>query len=700
MLNKLSIKSQVTFLFIICLTVTAIIISAANVTLRNQSLATLANEIFDNQEILFSKVQESAFSRMAYYAYSADPGASAIWRLRGRRSPIEAVKSGNQRRIELALSATYNKLNESGTLDAIGIFQRDGTLIGQLPTEGEMSTELGRQLADASFNRSQSRGFAAVNGKLQQHVIFPIYANATVVAYVYFGRDFKRLAEVFEADSNSLLISNNFSASNTEPSNDAMTNISANDTDHNNILTVDGKRHVVARYPLSLSNSAIEELIFAKNVEQVIATTDKYFIQGILFAAAFLVLSGIVIFVMLRTRLNPLNDALTVLKNISDGNLSNQIVKRQDDEIGQIVEALASLQEQLLMFVTQKAEADKLTKVQQDQILQQTVTLANLLPTERRSAMEETILEIRREIEKYNGAEQKGLTFDIVEDPVGTLFTKSFSSLATELSSQYDQLELLVQQRTAELEVARDQANAASDAKSKFLANMTHELRTPLNAIIGYSEMLMEEAEEASELEWLLADLARIKSSAVHQLQLINDILDHSKIEAGKLDLFVEKFTLAETIGFIQSISAPLAQKNGNEILFEIAENFGHMLSDETRLRQILLNLLSNACKFTHDGIVTLTVQGYTKDNAPWVSFCISDTGIGMSQDQVDKIFQEFTQAEAGTSAKFGGTGLGLTITKRLVEMMGGEIDVQSQPDRGSAFTIELPKQIDRTTIS
>ena len=171
MLNKLSIKSQVTFLFIICLTVTAIIISAANVTLRNQSLATLANEIFDNQEILFSKVQESAFSRMAYYAYSADPGASAIWRLRGRRSPIEAVKSGNQRRIELALSATYNKLNESGTLDAIGIFQRDGTLIGQLPTEGEMSTELGRQLADASFNRSQSRGFAAVNGKLQQHVI-------------------------------------------------------------------------------------------------------------------------------------------------------------------------------------------------------------------------------------------------------------------------------------------------------------------------------------------------------------------------------------------------------------------------------------------------------------------------------------------------------------------------------------------------
>ncbi len=700
MLNKLSIKSQVTFLFIICLTVTAIIISAANVTLRNQSLATLANEIFDNQEILFSKVQESAFSRMAYYAYSADPGASAIWRLRGRRSPIEAVKSGNQRRIELALSATYNKLNESGTLDAIGIFQRDGTLIGQLPTEGEMSTELGRQLADASFNRSQSRGFAAVNGKLQQHVIFPIYANATVVAYVYFGRDFKRLAEVFEADSNSLLISNNFSASNTEPSNDAMSNISANDTDHNNILTVDGKRHVVARYPLSLSNSAIEELIFAKNVEQVIATTDKYFIQGILFAAAFLVLSGIVIFVMLRTRLNPLNDALTVLKNISDGNLSNQIVKRQDDEIGQIVEALASLQEQLLMFVTQKAEADKLTKVQQDQILQQTVTLANLLPTERRSAMEETILEIRREIEKYNGAEQKGLTFDIVEDPVGTLFTKSFSSLATELSSQYDQLELLVQQRTAELEVARDQANAASDAKSKFLANMTHELRTPLNAIIGYSEMLMEEAEEASELEWLLADLARIKSSAVHQLQLINDILDHSKIEAGKLDLFVEKFTLAETIGFIQSISAPLAQKNGNEILFEIAENFGHMLSDETRLRQILLNLLSNACKFTHDGIVTLTVQGYTKDNAPWVSFCISDTGIGMSQDQVDKIFQEFTQAEAGTAAKFGGTGLGLTITKRLVEMMGGEIDVQSQPDRGSAFTIALPKKIDRTTIS
>ena len=170
--------------------------------------------------------------------------------------------------------------------------------------------------------------------------------------------------------------------------------------------------------------------------------------------------------------------------------------------------------------------------------------------------------------------------------------------LRQELESQYSALDELVQERTKELEVARDQANAASETKSKFLANMSHELRTPLNAIIGYSEMLNEEAVDEG-IDWIEEDLKKIKDSATHQLQLINDILDHSKIEAGKLELYLSDFEVLETLNFMKSISQPAAEKNSNVINCEFDENLGQMHSDETRLRQSLLNFLSNACKFT-----------------------------------------------------------------------------------------------------
>ena len=208
----------------------------------------------------------------------------------------------------------------------------------------------------------------------------------------------------------------------------------------------------------------------------------------------------------------------------------------------------------------------------------------------------------------------------------------------------------------SELLQARREAEGASRSKSQFLANMSHELRTPLNAIIGYSEMLVEEAEDAG--RGMLADLGKIHSAGRHLLSLINDILDLSKIEAGKMDLYVEDFDLDPVIEDVVATAQPLAEKNGAR-LEAGGSRLGTMHSDVTRIRQVLLNLLSNACKFTHGGTVRLAVTREAGEDGDWVRFVVSDDGIGMSPDQLERLFQAFTQASASTAARYGGTGLG-----------------------------------------
>jgi len=695
--DKFSIKTQVTFLFVVCLAITAVIVSTANFSLRSQSLDTLSKEIFYNQTVLLQKIQDARFERMEYYAFSSDPGSASIWRLRGRRSPIDAVKSQNERRIEIALQTTFDRLKASSTLDNIAIFSRDGTLIAKLPAEDNHTeadlNNLGQALSQSVFQQNIERGFTSVSDQLQQFVVFPIYSNATVLAYVYYGLDFKDLSNAFEADSNSLLLSREFPSSMTVDSVAVAEDSALDLLEGSKVVMLGAESYVASVFQLPLLDKDGTELIFAKNVDHSIRTGERNFFQGMIIAVLFLIVSGLVIFVLLRDRLTPLNAAIVTLRSISEGDLSQKLDKKRDDEIGRMTDALASLQQQLQSFVVLRGEAARRTTTQQNEILRQTQTLAQLIPIERRRAMETTIDEIEEEIESSR-ATTDSLKFDVEEDSVGGLFAKSFSSLARELTAQYDQLENLVQERTAELEVARDRADAASEAKSKFLANMTHELRTPLNAIIGYSEMLAEEAEEEDALDWLVDDLGKIRNSAVHQLQLINDILDHSKIEAGKLDLYVDEFDLTETVSFIKSISAPLAEKNRNQILFEHEDALGNMTSDETRLRQTLLNFLSNACKFTEEGQVKLTITSSREDNVDWVSFAVTDTGIGMSEEQLDTIFDDFTQAETSTAAKYGGTGLGLSITKRLVEMMHGQMNVTSQLGEGSRFEMLLPRVI------
>lgn len=271
--------------------------------------------------------------------------------------------------------------------------------------------------------------------------------------------------------------------------------------------------------------------------------------------------------------------------------------------------------------------------------------------------------------------------------------SRLYKRLEEEAKNREKELVALVEERTRSLADAMIAAEEANRAKSRFLASMSHELRTPLNAIIGYSEMLEDELKDLDQKD-LIPDLKKIEGAGKHLLALINDILDVSKIEAGKMELYLETFELSSLIREIATTIKPLVEKNANKLELVSSPDLGSIYADATRVRQVLFNLLSNACKFTKDGVITLRADRKVDNGAEWVSLIVRDTGIGMTSDQLGKLFQAFSQADSSISRRFGGTGLGLALSKRFCQMMGGDIDVESVYGKGTTFIAKFPAEV------
>ena len=539
---------------------------------------------------------------------------------------------------------------------------------------------------------------------LNQSLSFAINVKGQTLAVITLGIDIRKGLEVFEDEfevrsaikTESGLISLNDYYQQFGNAEDNLFDIeNFNKLTNKAILFKDlnGSRHSekdtelgtsITLLPLSTFLSADEAqlFIFKDERENILEAANVLKLTYIAAISFVILIISLIAFITTRT-FGGITRAIEVLEGLTRGDhtqgmpVRKGIFASETDEVGQLSTALGSYKHHLIEMESIREEQAKRRHERDEVIIEKMTALADQLDGSARTLI---LNDIKKMKELADSSDRNSSEEASVE-----LMLVAFSRMSDEVNG-------LIDARTNEMETARDEARDASDQKTKFFANMSHELRTPLNAILGYGEMLYEDCEDLG-YDDLLPDLKKITSSGTHLLSLINNILDLSKIEAGKMELFVTSFEIENMVQTIKDVSEPLAAKNNNAFVINLDGAMGSMSQDETKLRQCLTNFLSNGFKFTKNGTVTLDVKSRMDGDIEFVDFAVIDTGAGMSPEGVAKVFEEYTQAERSTSANYGGTGLGLPISKKFAEMMGGDIVVTSEEGVGSKFTISVPRE-------
>ena len=539
---------------------------------------------------------------------------------------------------------------------------------------------------------------------LNQTYSFPIKVNQETFANIILGVDVRKAIEIFEDEfevrtgiqTPEGLISLEEDYSSDDFSSEArfgIENYSDIVEKANLLMTQNGSRHSskdtdlgasITLIPLStyLSSDKAELFIFKdeklamERASEVLARS--YFISALM----ILFIVGLTAYITYRT-FGGITRAIAVLEGLTQGDHTQKMPERhgllasKNDEVGHLSTALHSYRGHLLEMEDIRKEQAKRRKERDRVIIEKMSFLADQLEGDAQKLILDDITKMTELAKEGDDAGNEEASVE--------LMSLAFSRMSDEVNA-------LISARTSEMETSRDEARDANAEKTRFFANMSHELRTPLNAILGYGEMLAEDCEDLG-YEDLLPDLKKITSAGSHLLSLINNILDISKIEAGRMELYLTSFEIEGMVDTIKDVTGPLAASNDNGFKVNLQDALGSMTQDETKIRQCLTNFLSNGFKFTSNGTVTLDVDTFFEEEIEMIRFAVTDTGEGMSEEGLSKVFREYEQAERSTSAKHGGTGLGLPITKKLAEMMGGDVTVTSELGVGSVFTLYVPRE-------
>ena len=572
----------------------------------------------------------------------------------------------------------------------------------------EFIDSINRFISDSSERPRQNiiNIFDVENNKastLNQIYSFPIKINQETIAIIILGIDIRKTLEIFEDEyevrtaikipTGYVSLENDYSSDNSDlVSRYNINNYSETINAAENLFLENGSRtslkvdnlgNSLTFIPLSSYLSSDKAQLFIIKDEKLSIETSN----AILNRSFAIVTITILLIISLTTFINyrtfgGITRAIGVLNGLTKGDHSQKMPKRsgilssEKDEVGQLSNALLRYRDHLLEMEEIREEQAKRRKERDNVIIQKMSFLADRLEGDAKILILEDIKKMQALAKKGDGAS--------TEDASVELMSLAFARMSDEVNS-------LISARTKEMETSRDEARDANAEKTRFFANMSHELRTPLNAILGYGEMLEEDCEDLG-YDDLLPDLRKITSAGSHLLSLINNILDISKIEAGRMELYLTNFDIESMIDTIKDVTGPLSIKNENNFVVNITDNIGKMNQDETKIRQCLTNFLSNSFKFTSKGNVELKVDTFILNETEMIRFAVIDDGEGMSEEGLSKVFKEYEQAERSTSAKHGGTGLGLPITKKLAEMMGGDVEVMSELGKGSQFTLYVPR--------